>query len=132
MSRTLHRTLVPLFIGLLLLGCSSSPDNGPTQAVKDFYRHLNNENYRGAMSLYNAEARQVLEDPNTASAEGFAEWARVETKDGKVDEIRVLQEQADEASATVEYEVVYKDGTRANHTITLTLEDGAWKLGLIG
>jgi len=132
MSRTLHRTLVLPFLGLLLLGCSSSPDDGPAQAVKDFYRHLNNENYRGAMSLYNAEARQVLEDPNTASAEGFAEWARAETKDGEVDEVRVLQEQAEEASATVEYEVVYSDGTRANHTVTLTLEDGGWKLGLIG
>jgi hypothetical protein len=132
MSRTLHRTLVLSFLGLLILGCASEPENGPTQAVKDFYRHLNNENYRGAMALYNAEARQVLEDPNTASAEGFAEWARTETKDGDIDEVRVLQEQADEASATVEYEVVYKDGTRAAHTVTLTLEDGAWKLGLIG
>ena len=132
MSRAMHRTFVLLSFVLLLLGCSSSPDNGPAQAVKDFYRHLNNENYRGAMSLYNAEARGVLEDPSTSSAEGFAEWARAETKDGKVDEVRVLQEQADEASATVEYEVVYKDGTRANHTVKLTLEDGAWKLGLIG
>ena len=132
MSRSLHRTLVLPFLGLLLLGCSSSPDNGPAQAVERFYRHLNNENYRGAMSLYNAEARQILEDPNTASAEGFAEWARVETKDGKVDQLRVLQEQADETSETVEYEVVYTDGTRANHTVSLTLEEGAWKLGLIG
>jgi hypothetical protein len=132
MTRTLLRTLGPLALGLLILGCSSGPEGGPAQALDQFYNHLNRENFPEAMSLYNAEARELLEDPNAADDGAFAEWARLETKHGRVDEVRVLQEQAEETSATVEFEVVYTDGTRAQHTVTLTLEDGEWKLGLIG
>jgi hypothetical protein len=132
MNRSLRRKLFPLFIGLLLLGCSSAPASGPGQAVQDFYRHLNDENYHGAMSLYNAEAKQVLQDPDSASQEAFAEWARLETKNGRVDEVKLLEEQVEEASATIEYEVLYRDGTRARHSVTLTFEEGEWKLGLIG
>jgi hypothetical protein len=118
-------------LALLVVACSSAPEDGPAQAVEQFYGHLNDGDYRRAMALYSAEARAALDDPDSASAEGFADWAKLETKDGKVDRVQVTQEQADEASATVEFSVVYKDGTSASHTVTLTFEDGAWKLGLI-
>jgi hypothetical protein len=56
----------------------------------------------------------------------------METKNGKVESVRIVQEQAEASSATVEFEVVYRDGTQASRTVTMTLEDGEWKLGLIG
>ena len=133
MSRNLLRTLIPLLLGLLVLGCSSGEQEpGPADAVEAFYEHLNDGDYSQAMALYNTEARKVLEDPDSASAEGFATWAKGETKDGTIDHVEVTDERKADESVTVEYQVRYTDGTRALHTVTLTLEDGAWKLGLIG
>jgi hypothetical protein len=100
--------------------------------VEEFYERLNDGDYRRAMALYNAEARQVLDDPDSASTEGFAEWAKLETKNGTVDRVQVMDERADEENATVDFQVVYSDGTRTVHTVKLTLEEGEWKLGLIG
>lgn len=133
MSRTLCRSLAPVLLGLLVLACSSpAPPSGPTEAVEQFYRHLNAGNFGKAKALYSAEARSTLADPDSASDEGFAQWAGIETKDGKVDEVRVTQEDTQETQAVVEYEIVYKDGTRATRSVKLTMEDGEWRLGLIG
>ena len=121
MSRSLCRLLLPLFLGLLLLGCSPTEKVGaPGQAVESFYQHLNERNYRAAIALYNAEAREILDDPNAATPAGFAEWAQLETKDGRVDSIHVVQEQAEETTATVDYEIVYRDGTRATRNVSMT------------
>jgi len=132
MSRTVRGALAVTILVLAIAGCSSPVEEGPTLAVETFYDHLNRSNYQEAMALYNAQAREILDDPEAASASGFAEWARLETKRGEVQEIEVLSEQAEETSATVEYEIVYRDGTRVSRKVSLTLEEGAWRLGLIG
>jgi len=136
MTGTLRRVIGVVLAALLVLagaGCASGPSEGPQQSIEQFYRHLSDGDYRGAMSLYSAEARKVLEDPNSASDAGFAEWAKLETKDGAVDAITVVQqEDQDETSASVVYRVVYRDGSTVDRTVTMTLEDGQWKLGLIG
>jgi len=133
MSRQLLRVCLPLCLGMLILGCSSGePPAGPADAVQTFYEHLNNGDYGKAMELYNAEARKVLADPDSASAGAFAEWAKEATKDGTIELVDVMNENEGEAGATVEYQVRYSDGTRSVHTVKLTFEDGSWKLGLIG
>jgi len=131
------RHVIGVVLAVLLLlagaGCASGPSDGPQQSIEQFYQYLSDGNYRGAMSLYSAEAREVLEDPDTASDTGFAEWAKLETKDGKVDKVTVVpQEESGETSAAVEYRVVYSDGSSVDRKVTMTLEDGEWKLGLIG
>jgi hypothetical protein len=136
MNGTRCRTIGALLAASLLLtfaGCSSAPTDGPQQSIEQFYQHLGDGNYRGAMSLYSAEARKVLEDPDTASDAGFAEWAELETKNNTVDAIDVIQqEDEDPARSSVEYRVVYRDGSTVDRKVTMTLEDGQWKLGLIG
>ncbi len=83
------------------------------------------------MSLYNSEARGIFEDPETGGDSGFDEWARTETKHGKVDRVQVVQQEASDVHASVEFQIVYTDGTRVSRSVTLTHESGEWKLGLI-
>lgn len=125
-----------LWLALALVaasGCASAPDGGPEQAVQGFYTHLNDGNYGAAIGLYSAEALSVLQDPDSASDSAFAAWAKEETKEGSVDRVEVVQQEATgDDSATVEFRVVYRDGSTAEHTVTVTRESGAWKMGLIG
>ncbi len=117
-----------------LVGCASSePVGGAGQAVQEFYRHLNDGQYSVALSLYNAETRGVLEDPNAASDSAFADWAKLETKGGKVDRVDVVQQdETGEATASVQYRVVYSDGSSVERKVSMTFEAGKWKLGWIG
>ena len=129
MIRCASWLLVPLLAMLVVLGCSGPKAAGPGQAVQDFYRHLNDGNYDDAMTLYSAEARDVLAAPDS----GFADWAKTETKSGKIDGVEVVAEkEVGEQTATVTYEIVYTDGSKVARTVSVTLEDGAWKLGFIG
>ena len=114
--------------GLLMSGCASSDEAAgeAAQAVQSFYKHLNDGNYDAARSLYNAEARGVLLDPNSA-------WAKLETKEGKIDRVEIVgEEELPEEGTSVRYRVVYSDGSSAERTVPVTLEQGKWKLGLIG
>ena len=130
MARCSNRLLVPVLALLVVLGCSSGGGtDGPGQVVQDFYKHLNDGDYDDAMSMYSAETREVLAAPDS----GFAEWAKSETKSGKVDAVEVVsQEDVSDEAATVRYEVVYEDGSKATRSVSLTFEDGVWKLGFIG
>ncbi len=130
MNRPPCRALFTILLCALPLACSSAP-TGPEQAIQDFYRHLNEGAYSKAMSLYNSEAHAVFEDPETAGSSVFGEWARSETKDGRVDRVQVLQQETSDDRASVEFEIVYADGTRVSRSVALTREGGEWKLGLI-
>ena len=133
MKRCIWISLVALALFGGAAGCSSGPDDGPDAVVRQFYDHLNDGAYDRALALYSAEAKAALVDPEAAdSRELFAEWAQIETKEGKVDEVRVIDQSAEESSATIEFEVVYSDGSRASRKVELTRVDGGWKLGLIG
>ena len=130
MNRSSYLALFTILLCALAFACSSAP-SGPEQAVQEFYRHLNEGAYSNAMSLYNDEARRIFENSETAGSSMFGEWARTETKDGKVDRVQVLQQEASDDGASVEFEIVYADGTRVSRSVTLAREDGEWKLGLI-
>ena len=130
MDRLSYRTLFTILLCALPLACSSAP-TGPEQAIQEFYRHLNEGDYTQAMSQYNGEARGIFADPEAAGESVFDEWARIETKDGKVDRVQVVQQEASDDHASVEFQIVYTDGTRVSRSVTLTHESGKWKLGLI-
>ena len=131
------RSALPVLLAALALGCGSSgstggADGSPGAVVQEFYRHLNAGEYASAMTLYDAEAHEYLEDPSTTEDSTFAEWARLETKSGAIDTVRVLAEDVNETTAIVDFEVVYRDGSTAKHNVRLTHEEGRWKLGMIG
>jgi len=121
--------------GLLMSGCASSDEAAgeAAQTVQEFYEHLNDGNYDAARSLYNAEARGVLLDPNSASDEAYSAWAELETKEGKIDRVEIVgEEETPEEGTSVQYRVVYSDGSSVERAVAVTLEQGKWKIGLIG
>jgi hypothetical protein len=130
MNRFSYQALFTISLCALALACSSAP-TGPEAAIQEFYRYLNEGDYTRAMAQYNSEARGIFEEPETAGESVFAEWARTETKNGKVDRVQVVQEETSDERASVEYQIVYTDGTRSSRSVTLTHESGEWKLGLI-
>jgi hypothetical protein len=120
-------------LALLVAGCSSEPpEEGPGDAVELFYRHLNEGNYGGAKALYSSQARSILEDPDSADDAGFAEWAKLETKEGQIESVNVVSESEEEDAAALDYEIVYTDGSRVQRKVTMVRENGDWKMGLIG
>ena len=60
-----------------------------------------------------------------------AEWAAGETHNGKIAEVKVASETAEENKATVEYELVYEDGATERRSVEVVMEGGSWKLGFI-
>jgi hypothetical protein len=137
MRHTIAFRVLTLVVLALVTACGTSPEgrNGPEEALQGFYRALNDGHYDAAMALYGAEARRELLDPATASPDAFAEWARSETKNGGVSSVSVLTSTPapeDPSRATVDYRVQYGDGSSVDRKVTLTLEDGEWKMGLIG
>ncbi len=130
MDRLSYRALFTILLCALPLACSSAP-TGPEEAIQEFYRYLNDAHYTQAMSLYNSEARGIFEDPETAGESVFDEWARPETKNGRIGRVQVVQQEASDDHASVEFQIVYTDGTRVSRSVTLTHEGGEWKLGLI-
>ncbi len=128
MNRLWYLFAIPLCA--MALACSSGP-SGPEQVIQQFYSHLNDGAYSNAMSLYSSDARGIFEDSASDGSSMFGEWARIETREGKVDRVQLLQQEASDDGASVEFEIVYVDGTRVSRSVTLTRENGEWKLGLI-
>ena len=121
-----------LLLALSLCGCSSEPaDTGPGAAVRQFYDRLNQGDHTGAIALYSAESRGVLDDP--AGSGVFGGWAEGETKGRSVAEVRIVStaEHAGGGGAEVQFEVRYRDGTSVTRQVSLVQEDGAWRLGFI-
>jgi hypothetical protein len=131
-NRSAAGALSALLAVALIAAACGAPASEPEIAVREFYSRLNSGNYSGAKALYDAEARKLLDDPDLASDAGFSAWASKETKQGRVETVNVLSQSGDAGKLTVECEVVYSDGTTKTRTISLTLEDGGWKLGLLG
>lgn len=130
------RSAWPLFcllgFALLLPGCGGGGEEAeePGDVVETFYDHLNQGNYTEAMTLYSSDALQALEggDPDET---GFADWAREETRDGSLQRIAVVHIEQPGETATVEFEIVYGDGTKQRRSVTLVREDGAWRMNLV-
>jgi hypothetical protein len=135
--------LTVIFCGLLAVACSSAPPSGETEvgAAKDkskgapgetverFFEHLNRGEYTEAMALYDSKTLDVFEDDPDGSS--FATWAAAQSKDGTLDEVKILLEAAAAESANVEFELVYADGSTKRGKTTLTREGEAWKMGLV-
>jgi hypothetical protein len=123
-----------LLVLALLPGCAGGDEvSGPGGAVQRFYEHLNSGDIAGAKSLYNAEALELLNDPNFSSEEGFANWAREHTKDGSISEVTILgTEELEDGGSRVEFQINYGDGSSTTQEVTATQENGEWKLGLLG
>jgi hypothetical protein len=131
MRDKLVASLILGLTGLLFLHCAPvETADAPSQAVKRFYQHLNDGAYTEAKGLYNAEVLGVLNDPS-ASDDDFRAWARQETKSGIISEVKIINSAVEETTADVDFELVYEDGTLEQRRVSLTQEDGAWKLGFI-
>jgi hypothetical protein len=117
---------------LLLAGCapgdgSSTPDPGtPGAAVHQFVTQVNAGDLESARDLYSSETRQIVEDP-----EIFQSWADQFTHDRTVTDISILESSVAEDTATVQFEIVFEDGSKTSHSVELVSEQGDWKLGPI-
>ncbi len=130
--RYVRRLLLTLACCAVVFCASGEKDGTPGHAVQQFYDHLNAGRYAAAKQLYSAEALAVIDDPALSSEDAFHEFAVTETKQRTVSEVVVISSETGEAEAEVEYEVRYGDGGYKRSTVRLTLEDGVWKLGLVG
>ena len=131
----MRRTSAAILASILVLAvaaCSApSSEGGPEQTLQEFYRQINDGDYASAMTLYSSEALDLWEDPAIAGDSSFADWAKGQTKSGSVDRVNVVEKNEGEATASIEFDVVYSDGATARHTVEMVQEDGRWKMGLI-
>ena len=120
-------------LALALAGCSGGEEHatGPGGSVQDFFTALNDGDYDAAKGMYNAEAARVLDDPTFAAEGAFREWAEAITKQGSIRDVHILGTEETEGSTQVSYEVVYADGSNRAGDVSVTLEDGAYRLGLV-
>jgi hypothetical protein len=127
---------LPLLLILALIpACSSGPDEaeGAGGAVQRFYGHLNDGDYAAAKDLYNQAALELLNDPDFSTDDSFREWAQGHTKNGTISAVTIVgSEELDSGETRVEFQISYEDGSTTSGEVTATLEDGEWKLGLLG
>jgi len=131
-KRTIPCLTVVTLLGLILACAPGAEESGPGGAVQRFYRNLNDGDYATAKALYNAEARALLDDPDFSSEEGFRTWARQHTREGTISKVDILTVDTAGEEARVEYRILFEDGSAETGEVTATLEDGEWKLGLLG
>ena len=124
-------TLLAAGLVLWLQACADGGD-APGLAVQDFYRHLNEGDYAGAMAMYTDDALRTLEDAGPEDRTDFALWAEAETKHSSIARVKLLASRAETDRAHVEYEIHYADGSSAHRTVELTLEGDHWRLGFVG
>ena len=119
----------------LAVACSGAgtPQDGSAAAstVRTFYEHLNAGRYADAKALYTAETREQI-FPDAGADEGFRNWAVVETHDKSLREVKIVSETEGEDGVTIEFELGFKDGESSQRRVTVSKEDGAWRLGFIG
>lgn len=122
--------IVLIFLALAL-SCAPTDENTPDAAVKTFYRHLNDGRNSDAMAMYDAEASRMFDDPSFAAEGAFDDWVASETKKRSIRGVEIIDSAAQESSAEVKFRVEYDDGSSKTGEVSLTLEQGQWKLGLI-
>lgn len=128
MKKYISRQLLILLASALAFSCSST--ESPERKVEEFYEFLNAGDYAKAKEFYSTEARRAVEQdiPN----EEFIDWARnEETKRGTIENVKIINSIIKGESATVNYALIYKDGSTANRSAILSKEGNIWKLGLI-
>lgn len=120
-----------LIFGCISFAFSCSLLSSPEGTVEQFYQYLNAGEYSKAKELYNTEARQMVDGELMALRGGFSNWADTETRKGTIEKVKAINSQVRGEGATVDYVIVYKDGTNVSKSVPLTKENGSWKIGLI-
>lgn len=118
----------------LAVACSGAGPGGEGDAestVRTFYDHLNAGRYDDAKALYTEEARQQI-FPDANASEGFENWAIVETHNRSLTEFNVVSETKAETGITIEFELRFKNGESSQRRVTVSEQDGGWRLGVIG
>jgi len=126
--------LVVVCLGTLFVACGGPSEMGEAgRAVQQFYEHLNDGNHDAAVGLYSKEVRQMLQGDDGTLGEDFATWAQTESREGTIDEVKIVEAEVDEpnAAATVRFELNYSGGAPQQRTVVLSKEDDSWKLGFI-
>ena len=126
-------TAVVLAAAVACSGGDGSADEGSdaAAAVRTFYDHLNAGRFDDAKALYTAETReQIFFD--ASAEEGFRNWATVETHNSGLTEFKIVSETEGAGGVTIEFELGFKDGESSRRSVTVSIEDGAWRLGFIG
>ncbi len=121
-------------IALATVGCSPGASlfgGSPESTVTTFYDQLNKGEYSKAKNLYNADAQQLIDGPLMALAGGFANFAEKATKRGTIRQVKILSSATRGEGATVQYQILYKDGSIATESVSLTKEGGSWKMGTV-
>jgi len=118
----------------LVLGCSgggTETQGGAASTVRTFYDHLNAGQYDDAKALYTDDVRgQIF--PDSDADEGFREWADLETHERTLKDFTVVNETDAEGGTTIEFELLFKGGERKQRRVTVSQENGDWRLGFIG
>lgn len=124
------RFRITLALLLLLLGfvaCSSPSADPAGEVVQEFYGAINDGKYEQALTHYESGLRQTLSTPES----GFGEWAASESKQGSIAQIDVESVESVGEEKSVTYQIRYADGSVANRSVSLTQDNGSWKLGFI-
>lgn len=117
----------------LAVACSGAGPGGEGDAestVRTFYDHLNAGRYDDAKALYTEEARQQI-FPDANASEGFENWAIVETHNRSLTEFNVVSETEGPTGITIEFELRFKNGESSQRRVTVSEQDGGWRLGVI-
>ena len=129
--------LVVVCLSALIVACSGSTEVGEVdeagQTVKQFYKHLNAGDHDAAFDLYSSDVRQMLQGDDGKPDEDFLTWAQTESREGAIDQVKILGEEIDEGAgaATVRFELDYSSGAPGRRIVILSKEDDNWKLGFI-
>ena len=136
-SRTL--LLLLLLLCAVAIGCGGSEQAPPPPAedpapdaataegtVQIFFEHLNEGRSEQALALYTDEAHQALEDP-----EVFGSWVKQITRDGTIRTVRIVSSSPQAGYTTVDFDLVYEDGTEVRRSVQVQGGEGQWKMGLI-
>jgi hypothetical protein len=121
---------LPLLVLLVLAACK--PGLGaPARAVEAFYLHLNAGEYGAALDMYDTEPAAAVRTPDGAPSEPFLEWAKQETRDGRIQQIRIISEKTTGETSTVDFQVVYDGASPARRSVPLRNVGGQWKLDFV-
>jgi hypothetical protein len=123
-----------LFLGSLVLlnSCGGGSAVSPSSTVKEFSTKVEKGDFEGAITCISTEGKAVDKEAKgkLTLLLGMAK-GEVDKKKG-IRNMEVLSEkiEADGKTATVTMKFTYGDGTTAEETNKLVMEEGKWKLSL--
>ncbi|MCX6246220.1 MAG: DUF4878 domain-containing protein [Bacteroidetes bacterium] len=128
-----------LFLGILLLGglvllnsCGGGSAVSPSSTVKEFSNKVEKGDFEGAMKCIATDGKPVDKEAQgkLTLLLGMAK-GEVDKKKG-IKNMEVLSEtiEPDGKTATVKMKYTYGDGTSAEETNKLVMEEGKWKLSI--